>query len=212
ADSARLHRGAGGAVRLLHRRHDDAGAGAAAACATPDRRANPRRAWPASLPLRHAYAHHPRGETRGATDGYRSPRSDQPGDRAMNASVILDRRKVLAGGGALIVSFSLTSAFAQDQGAPAPPAPKPPGSLATAPYLDSWIRIDADNTITIFTGKAELRQGFKTAFQNVAAQVRALLIAEAAKRLAVAADDLRTENGGVIAQDGRRLSYGELVA
>jgi len=174
----------------------------------------------------------------------------------MNASVILDRRKVLAGGGALIVSFSLTSAFAQDQGAPAPPAPKPPGSLATAPYLDSWIRIDADNTITIFTGKAELGQGFKTAFQqiaaeeldvafdalkvvtadtkltanegytagsnsmhnsgvaiqNAAAQVRALLIAEAAKRLAVAADDLRTENGGVIAQDGRRLSYGELVA
>ena len=44
----------------------------------------------------------------------------------MNAPVILDRRKVLAGGGALIVSFSLTSAFAQDQGVPpAPPAPKP---------------------------------------------------------------------------------------
>jgi hypothetical protein len=33
----------------------------------------------------------------------------------MNASVILDRRRVLAGGGALIVSFSLTEAFAQDQ-------------------------------------------------------------------------------------------------
>ena len=65
----------------------------------------------------------------------------------MIAPVILDRRRVLAGGGALIVSFSLTSAFAQDQAAPAaPPAPKPPGSLATAPYLDSWIRIDADNT------------------------------------------------------------------
>jgi nicotinate dehydrogenase subunit B len=175
----------------------------------------------------------------------------------MNAPVILDRRRVLAGGGSLIVSFSLTGAFAQDQGAPAaPPAPKPPGSLATAPYLDSWIRIDADNTITVFTGKAELGQGFKTAFQqiaaeeldvafdalkvvtadtkltanegytagsnsthnsgvaiqNAAAQVRALLVAEAAKRLDVAADNLRTENGGVIAQDGRRLSYGELVA
>jgi nicotinate dehydrogenase subunit B len=175
----------------------------------------------------------------------------------MNAPVILDRRQLLAGGGSLIVSFSLTGAFAQDQGAPAaPPAPKPPGSLATAPYLDSWIRIDADNTITVFTGKAELGQGFKTAFQqiaaeeldvafdalkvvtadtkltanegytagsnsthnsgvaiqNAAAQVRALLVAEAAKRLDVAADNLRTENGGVIAQDGRRLSYGELVA
>ncbi|HEY2248865.1 MAG TPA: molybdopterin cofactor-binding domain-containing protein [Bradyrhizobium sp.] len=172
----------------------------------------------------------------------------------MNAPVILDRRRVLAGGGALIVSFSLGNAFAQDQGAP--PAPKPPGSLATAPYLDSWIRIDADNTITVFTGKAELGQGFKTAFQqiaaeeldvafdllkvvtadtkltanegytagsnsmhnsgvaiqNAAAQVRALLVAEAAKRLDVAADGLRTESGSVIAQDGRRLTYGELVA
>jgi nicotinate dehydrogenase subunit B len=174
----------------------------------------------------------------------------------MNAPVILDRRKVLAGGGALIVSFSLTSAVAQDQSAPAPPPPSPPGSLKTSPYLDSWIRIDADGSITVFTGKAELGQGFKTAFQqiaaeeldvafnalkvvtadtrltpnegyssgsnstkdsgtaiqNAAAQARALLVAEAAKRFEVAADALRTDNGNVVAQDGRRLSYGELVA
>src|SRR6202163_133607 len=91
----------------------------------------------------------------------------------MNAPVILDRRRVLAGGGALIVSFSLADAFAQDQGAQpvaAPPAPKPPGRLATAPYLDSWIRIDADGSISAFTGKAELGQGFKTAFQQIAAE------------------------------------------
>ena len=50
------------------------------------------------------------------------------------------------------------------------------------------------------------------AIQNAAAQVRALLVAEAAKRLDVVADSLRTENGSVIAPDGRRLSYGELVA
>jgi CO/xanthine dehydrogenase Mo-binding subunit len=42
--------------------------------------------------------------------------------------------------------------------------------------------------------------------------VRALLVTEAAKRFDVAADSLRTEDGSVIAQDGRRLSYGELVA
>jgi nicotinate dehydrogenase subunit B len=174
----------------------------------------------------------------------------------MNAPVILDRRRVLAGGGALIVSFSLTGAFAQDQAAPAAaPAPKPPGSLATTPYLDSWIRIDADGSITAFTGKAELGQGFKTAFQqiaaeeldvpfaslkvvtadtqltanegytsgshsmqdsgtaiqNAAAQVRELLVAEAARRLDVPADNLRTEGGAVVAPDGRRLAYGELV-
>ena len=146
----------------------------------------------------------------------------------MNAPVILDRRRVLTGGGALIVSFSLADAFAQQQEAPAAaPAPSPPGSLKTSPYLDSWIRIDADGSITVFTGKAELGQGFKTAaqqiaaeeldvpfaslkvvtadtkltanegytsgsnsmkdggtaIQNAAAQVRALLIAEAARRL-----------------------------
>ncbi|TMJ46017.1 MAG: xanthine dehydrogenase family protein molybdopterin-binding subunit, partial [Alphaproteobacteria bacterium] len=89
----------------------------------------------------------------------------------MNAPVILDRRRVLAGGGALIVSFSLNGAFAQDQAAPvAAPAPKPPGSLATTPYLDSWIRIDADGSITVFTGKAELGQGLKTAVQQIAAE------------------------------------------
>lgn len=175
----------------------------------------------------------------------------------MNAPVTLDRRRVLAGGGALIVSFSLTDALAQQQDAPAAaPAPSPPGSLKTSPYLDAWIRIDGDGSITVFTGKAELGQGFKTAFQqiaaeeldvsfaalkvvtadtkltanegytagsnsakdsgtaiqNAAAQVRALLIGEAARRLDQPAESLRTENGAVIAGDGRRLTYGELVA
>jgi nicotinate dehydrogenase subunit B len=170
----------------------------------------------------------------------------------MNAQVILDRRSVLTGGGALIVSFSLSRALAQDQAQ----APKPPGSLATTPYLDSWIRIDADGSITAFTGKVELGQGFKTAFRQIAAeqldvpfealkvitadtkltanegytsgshsmqdsgtavlhaaaQVRELLVAEAARRFDVPAENLRTDNGAVMAPDGRRLTYGELVA
>jgi nicotinate dehydrogenase subunit B len=175
----------------------------------------------------------------------------------MNAPVILDRRRMLAGGGALIVSFSLGNAFAQGQGAPAAvPPPSLPGSLKGAPFLDSWIRIDADGSITVFTGKAEIGQGFRTAFQqiaaeeldvpfeslkvvtadtkftanegytsgsnsmkdsgtaiqNAAAQVRGLLVAEAARRLDVPVESLRTENAVVIAPDGRRLRYGELVA
>src|ERR1700746_3744820 len=172
----------------------------------------------------------------------------------MNGPVILDRRRVLAGSGALVVSFSLSGALAQDQSA-ATPSPPAPGSLKTSPYLDAWIRIDADG-ITAFTGKAELGQGFKTAFQqiaaeelnvpfaslkvvtadtkltanegytsgshsmqdsgtaiqNAAAQARELLLAEAAKRLDVSIDNLQSEDGVVIAPDGRRLSYGELVS
>jgi CO/xanthine dehydrogenase Mo-binding subunit len=171
-------------------------------------------------------------------------------------TVVLNRRSVLTGGGALIVSFSLRDAFAQDQAAPAAAPPPLPGSLKGAPYLDSWIRIDADGGITVFTGKAEIGQGFKTAFQQIAAeeldvpfaslklvtadtgrtpnelytagsnsmkdsgtavqhaaaQVRALLIAEAARRLELPFENLKTENGAVIAPDGRRLGYGELVA
>jgi nicotinate dehydrogenase subunit B len=175
----------------------------------------------------------------------------------MNGPVNPDRRQVLTGGGALIVSFSLNGAFAQDQAVPAAaPAPSPPGSLKTSPYLDSWIRIGADSSITVFTGKDELGQGFKTAFQqiaaeeldvpfaslkvvtadtkltanegytsgshsmqdsgtaiqNAAAQTRALLVAEAAKRLDLPAEVLKTENGAVLAPDGRRVSYGDLVA
>ena len=174
----------------------------------------------------------------------------------MNAPIILDRRHVLKGSGSLIISFSLTRAFAQDQTVPAAAAPSPPGSLKSSPYLDSWIRIDADGAITVFTGKAELGQGFKTAFQqiaaeelnvpfaslkvvtadtkltanegytsgshsmqdsgtaiqNAAAQARELLLAEAAKRLDVSIDTLQSEDGVVIAPDGRRLSYGELVS
>jgi CO/xanthine dehydrogenase Mo-binding subunit len=173
----------------------------------------------------------------------------------MNGPVILDRRRVLKGGGALIVSFSLSDAFAQDVPAVAA-ASSPPGSLKTSPFLDSWIRIGADGRITVFTGKAELGQGFKTAFQqiaaeeldvpfkslkvitadtrltanegytsgshsmqdsgtaiqNAAAQVRELLVAEAARRLDLPAENFRTEDGAVIAPDGQRFGYGDLVA
>src|SRR5476649_668529 len=77
----------------------------------------------------------------------------------------LTRRTLLAGGGALILSFSLSRALAQD--APNPPLP---GDLKKAPYLDSWIRIGSDGKVTVFTGKSELGQGIKTALQQVAAE------------------------------------------
>ncbi|MCP1840079.1 nicotinate dehydrogenase subunit B [Bradyrhizobium sp. USDA 4524] len=171
----------------------------------------------------------------------------------MTAPVVLDRRSVLAGAGALIVSFSLRGAIAQEQ---KPQSPALPGSLAKSPNLDSWIRIDANGQVTAFTGKAELGQGFRTAFQQIAAeqldipfdalkvitadtkltanegytsgshsmqdsgtailhaaaQARALLVSEAAKRFGLPPDGLRTENAAVVAPDGRRLGYGELVA
>ncbi len=179
----------------------------------------------------------------------------------MKGLTVLSRRAVLAGGGSLVLSFSSSSLFAQasDASPPAPqaqPQPKRPGSLKEAPYLDSWIRIEASGAITVFTGKAELGQGLKTAIlqvaaeeldvplaslklvtadtaqtpnegytsgsrsmpdsatavRNAAAQVRALLIEEAAKRAGVPPEQVHAENGAATLQDGRRYTYGELVS
>ena len=86
-----------------------------------------------------------------------------------NAST-LSRRRVLADSGALIVSFSsVQDLIAQPQQSSADTSDDRngpqvlPGSLEGAPYLDSWIRIDPDGKVTVFTGKAELGQGIKTA-------------------------------------------------
>lgn len=81
--------------------------------------------------------------------------------------VTLSRRQMLAGGGALVVSFSVAR---RGWGQDAPKPPVLPGDLKKTPLLDSWIRIDADGTITVFTGKSELGQGVKTALRQVAAE------------------------------------------
>jgi nicotinate dehydrogenase subunit B len=182
---------------------------------------------------------------------------------AAPAPVILSRRRVLAGSGALILSFSsLPPAAAQQNaqqqngGKPASATPQLPGDLKKSPFLDSWIRIDANGPITIFTGKAELGQGIKTALlqiaaeqldanldqlrlvtadtghtpdegftagshslqdsgtaiMNAAAQVRQILVAQAAQRAGVPAEQMKTDNAAVVAPNGQRFGYGELVS
>ena len=99
----------------------------------------------------------------------------------------LSRRGLL--GGALVVAFSMSRrAFAQEA--------KLPGNLAKSPLLDSWIRVNANGRITVFTGKAELGQGLKTALIQVAADE--LGIAPAAVEL-VTADTARTPDEGLTA-------------
>jgi CO/xanthine dehydrogenase Mo-binding subunit len=89
------------------------------------------------------------------------------------ARIKLSRRDVLAGGGSLIVNFSLFGSrllAQEDEDGAKKGGPKLPGSLTTSPLLDSWIRIDADGSVTMFTGKAELGQGIKTALIQLAAE------------------------------------------
>ncbi len=107
-------------------------------------------------------------------------------------------RRGLLQAGALVVVFSLAPrAFAQEGGAAQKPmAPGLPGSLKTTPLLDAWIRVDADGRITVFTGKAELGQGIKTALIQVAAEE---LDVAPGGLLLVTADTGRTPNEGVTA-------------
>src|SRR5438094_8977035 len=168
--------------------------------------------------------------------------------------LLLSRREFLTTAGALVVGFSLgavSDLFAQrpQEGA------KLPGSLASTPMLDAWIRIGADNSITVCTGKGELGQGVKTALiqlaaeelsvqpasirlitadtrttpdegytagsnsmkdsgtaiQNAAGQVREILLARGADKFAMSADKVHANDGFVLADDGRRVAFGELV-
>lgn len=113
----------------------------------------------------------------------------------------LSRRGFLAGAGALVVSFSLLSRLASAQEAatadkPLEPGAALPGSLKDAPMLDSWIRIDADGGITVFTGKVELGQGIKTALIQIAAEE---LVVEPRRIDLITADTSRTPDEGYTA-------------
>src|SRR5262249_8864041 len=82
---------------------------------------------------------------------------------------VLSRRTLLGGSGALVVTFALARAGSAQAPVAAQSAPLP-GSLKSAPLLDSWIRVDAGGGVTVFTGKCELGQGVKTALAQIAAE------------------------------------------
>jgi len=105
----------------------------------------------------------------------------------------LTRREFVTGVGALVLSFSLFPRMSEGQTAQAAPAPALPGSLKDTPLLDAWIRVDADGTVTVFTGKVEFGQGIKTALIQLAAEE--LVVGPPRIRL-VTADTAQTPNEG----------------
>jgi CO/xanthine dehydrogenase Mo-binding subunit len=78
------------------------------------------------------------------------------------------RTAFLKGGGAMVVGFGL--------GASALTAQKAAGAITPAGYnpplnrLDSWLRVNADNTIALLTSEGEVGQGISTGFLMVAAE------------------------------------------
>jgi len=170
----------------------------------------------------------------------------------MNA--VISRREFAAGLGAglggIVVAFTLAPKLSLSQ----QPAALP-GSLNANRMLDAWIRIAADGSATVCTGKVELGQGAVTALAQIAAEeldlplarlhmisgdteqtpnegftsgsqsmenggvalrlagaeVRAILVDLAAKRLGVEAAGLKVVDGVIRAADGGQVTYGELA-
>jgi nicotinate dehydrogenase subunit B len=82
----------------------------------------------------------------------------------MNAPA-LNRRDFSKRLGGILVAFSLGPRIALAQ-----EPPRLPGSLQGNRRLDAWIRINADGSATVFTGKVELGQGILTALAQIAAE------------------------------------------
>jgi len=200
----------------------------------------------------------------GPLDNYADKRTDECTDKRTDQNVDPHaqarhpaspaRRRLLVAGGSLTLAFTLGPAWPQAENEASDG--KMPGSLGKEPWLDAWIRIDADNAITVFTGKAELGQGIRTALLQVAAeelqvapakmrlvtadtartpnegytagshsmqdsgtalryaaaQVRTVLAGFAAQRFGVDAATLLARDAAFQAPDGRRATYGELLA
>lgn len=98
-----------------------------------------------------------------------------PPDPADDTELDPSRRAFLTSG-ALVVAFSLwpkdriaQAAASGTQGSAHSPAPLP-RDLKEYPWLDSWIRVESNGGVTVFTGKVELGQGIRTALSQVAAE------------------------------------------
>jgi nicotinate dehydrogenase subunit B len=100
----------------------------------------------------------------------------------------VSRREFLTGSGALYVGFQFGAmpALAQVRAGPTLPS-----ALRSHPNVNAWLAIGTDDRVTLFTGKAELGQGLKTALVQLAAEE---LDVQPGSIEVVVADTLRTPN------------------
>ena len=97
-------------------------------------------------------------------------------------SAVLGRRAVLAGTGALVVSFGVPAAGAAEPDAVVPPA-----------QLDSYLAVNADGSVTAFFGKIDGGQGLDVAVAQIVAEELDVPVAWVA---VVMGDTARTVNQG----------------
>jgi nicotinate dehydrogenase subunit B len=115
----------------------------------------------------------------------------------MNTPV--SRRDFVKGAGGIVVAFTLAPSIVMSQ----QPAALP-GSLAGNPMLDAWIRVAADGTATVCTGKVELGQGIVTALAQIAAEELDLPLS---RLHIISGDTERAPNEG-ITSGSQSIEYG----
>src|SRR6516225_6810705 len=117
------------------------------------------------MPVRHAYGHPARGQTRSGGDGLREATMTT----MHNATHFVSRRSLLQAGGALVVSIGMPVALdtvlgvgeAFAQGAKPPLMPD---------QLSSFIAVNADGTVSAFFGKMDMGQGLFVAIGQMVAE------------------------------------------
>ncbi len=104
----------------------------------------------------------------------------------MNAPT-LSRRSFNKGIGGIVLAFSFdpVNVFAQSA--------RLPGSLNNNRMLDAWLRINANGSATVFTGKVEFGQGILTALAQIAAEELDLPLARVRM---ISGDTSQTPNEG----------------
>ena len=120
------------------------------------------------------------------------------------------RRRFLGQGAAVTVAFTLAPYFEASAQSVGGSPPTLPGSLQTNRQLDAWLAINADGTVTVFTGKVELGQGITTALAQIVADE---LDVDFSRIVMISGDTSRTPNEGVtsgslsIEQGGTALRF-----
>ena len=171
----------------------------------------------------------------------------------MHQQLPTHRRAFLKTAGYLSLAFAIPLDSALSQAADG--KPRLPGDLQSNRKLSAWLRVNADQTVTLLVGKVELGQGiltavtqicadeldidFKrvhvisgdtalvpnegvtagsfsmpycaTAVQYASAEVRAILLELAAEKLQQPATRLSVRDGQILAANGSRIAYWDLV-
>src|SRR5947208_1308946 len=90
--------------------------------------------------------------------------SGENGVTAQASHTLISRRALLAQGGALVVTFALTSRSIRAEAA------QPADKTVAADEVAGFISIDATGMVTIYSGKVELGTGATTAIAQIAAE------------------------------------------